>query len=263
MGRQERMLEQIKMEEIPEETYSGIDLKEKISELHESDRTILDSYSADSMRRIVMDKLSASASEKRKNRKFTFKYQWGFIGVPTALAAVLCAVLVLPPFLNSRKNPAKSSTPGETTGIERNKGAGAQIHIYKREPYDAVQLYNQSFINGGDYIQIGYTAAGAKYGFIISIDGNGTVTQHYPDYGYNAAKLNSNGEVLLNYSYQLDNAPSFERFLFITGNNSFNTRSFINTLKHLENRKSARTADFLACLPPYTKMSSIVLLKKE
>jgi hypothetical protein len=263
MGRQERILEQIKMEEIPAETYNGIDLKEKISGLHESDRAILDRYSADSMRQIVLDKLSASTSDKQKSRKFTFKYRWGFIGVPAAIAAALYTALVLPPFLYSRKNAVENSFPGKTTGIERIKGAGAQIYLYKKEEQDAVQLYNQSFINGGDYIQIGYTAAGAKYGFIISIDGNGTVTQHYPDYGYNAAELNAGGEVLLNYSYQLDNAPSFERFLFITGNNSFNTRDFINTLKHLENRKSARTADFLTYLPPYTKMSSIVLLKKE
>jgi hypothetical protein len=263
MGRQERILEQIKMEEIPEKTYNGIDLKEKISGLHESDRAILDRYSADSMRRIVADKLSLSASEKRKNRTFSFKYQWGFTGIPTALAAALFAALVLPPFLYGRKNPVENSSTGKTTEIERSKGAGAQIFLYKKEEREAVQLYNKSFIKGGDSIQIGYTAAGAKYGFIISIDGNGMVTQHYPDYGYNAAELNSNGEVLLNYSYQLDNAPSFERFLFITGNDSFNTRDFINTLKHLENRKSAGTADFLACLPPYTKMSSIVLLKKE
>ena len=263
MGRQERILEQIKMEEIPEETYNGIDLKEKISGLHESDRAILDRYSADSMRQIVLDKLSASTSEKQKSRKFTFKYRWGFIGVPAAIAAALYAALIFPPFLYSRKNAAENSFPGNVTGVERNKGAGAQIYIYKKEEREAVQLYNKSFIKGGDSIQIGYTAAGAKYGFIISIDGNGMVTQHYPDYGYNAAELNSNGEVLLNYSYQLDNAPSFERFLFITGNDSFNTRNFINTLKHMESKKSAGTADFLACLPPYTKMSSIVLLKKE
>jgi hypothetical protein len=263
MGRQERILEQIKMEEIPEEAYNGINLKEKISGLHKSDSAILNKYTADSMRQKVQNKLSASTSEKQKSRNFSFKYRWSFIGVPAAIAAALYTALVFPPFLYSRKNTVENSFPEKTTGIERSKGAGAQIHLYKKEEQDAVQLYNQSFIKGGDSIQIGYTAAGVKYGFIISIDGNGTVTQHYPDYGYNAAKLNTSGEVLLNYSYQLDNAPSFERFLFITGNDSFNTRNFINTLKHLESRKSAETADFLACLPPYTKMSSIVLLKKE
>ena len=45
-----------------------------------------------------------------------------------------------------------------------------------------MRLKNEAIATEGDCIQITYIAAGAKYGSIISIDGNGYLSQHYPEY---------------------------------------------------------------------------------
>ncbi len=68
----------------------------------------------------------------------------------------------------------------------------------------------------GDLIQIKYLAAGAAYGVIFSIDGRGTVTLHYPQDERGDTALQPGPAVPLQRSYELDDAPGFERFLLVT-----------------------------------------------
>ena len=74
-----------------------------------------------------------------------------------------------------------------------------------------------------DVLQLSYVAVGRKYGVIFSIDGRGIVTVHYP-YAENGAtpELEQGGEIYLRYAYELDDAPLFERFFFVTSDKPFN-----------------------------------------
>ena len=102
-------------------------------------------------------------------------------------------------------------------------------------------------------------ASGAKYGAIISIDGNGYLTQHYPEFGANASILEANGEIPLEYSYQLDDAPDFERFLFIASENQFDIAALIDAVDNIKNPLDCKTENFSKYLPEDVKIKEVLL----
>ncbi|MCK5689084.1 ActD-like protein [Myxococcota bacterium] len=71
-----------------------------------------------------------------------------------------------------------------------------------------------------DRLQIAYRADAAKFGVIFSIDGKGVVTLHLSD-GEMAMALKMGELVSLPHSYELDDAPDFERFFFVSGDEPF------------------------------------------
>jgi len=77
-------------------------------------------------------------------------------------------------------------------------------------------LKNGARAKAGDLLQLAYIPAGKTYGVIFSIDGSGIVTLHHPESKGNSSILKQEKKNLLPSSYELDNAPDFERFFFIT-----------------------------------------------
>ena len=54
------------------------------------------------------------------------------------------------------------------------------------------------------------------------MDGNGNITRHFPDASWQAEKLQKTGEeVPLSFSYELDDAPKYECFIFVASKNPF------------------------------------------
>ncbi len=110
---------------------------------------------------------------------------------------------------------------GAEPGI-RIKGLKPSLHVYRKVSHVAEELNKGETVFSGDVIQVGYWAAGATYGAIVSIDGRGAYTVHFPDNSpLRAGRLQTGGEILLNHSYQLDDAPRFERFYFVTSSSNF------------------------------------------
>ncbi len=68
----------------------------------------------------------------------------------------------------------------------------------------------------GDRIQISYAAGTAVHGVILSIDGAGAVTLHFPVADSASTALHRGAVASLGHSYELDDAPGYERFLFVT-----------------------------------------------
>lgn len=71
-------------------------------------------------------------------------------------------------------------------------------------------------IAAGDVLQVGYLANGVQQGVVVSIDGAGVATLHFPSSEDGSARLEQGGRVGLRESYELDAAPGFERFFFVT-----------------------------------------------
>ncbi len=68
----------------------------------------------------------------------------------------------------------------------------------------------------GDRLQVRYRAAGRTSGVIVSIDGAGATTLHFPGHRDASPQLRPGDLVALDHSYELDDAPGFERFFFVT-----------------------------------------------
>jgi hypothetical protein len=103
----------------------------------------------------------------------------------------------------------------------RLKGTTAELVVYRKTPKGSERLEPGAEVRPGDLIRLGYRAAGRTYGTIVSTDGSGNVTLHLPASGGQAATLKAGGTVLLDYSYELDDAPRWERFYLVTGDEPF------------------------------------------
>jgi hypothetical protein len=129
--------------------------------------------------------------------------------VPAAVATVV--VLLLAP-------PRSSTDPAEDG--ERIKGLQPSLTLFRRVDGTSETLADGALARTGDLIRLGYQAAGHAYGVILSIDGRGHVTLHLPRSGERAEPLGRD-TVLLDHAYELDDAPRWERFYFVTGNEPF------------------------------------------
>lgn len=255
MKTQRLQIEQIFLKEI-ENTGSS---ESELEEIRRSNEAILLRYPSAKMKVACEKKLNL----QNKNSKSHAIKALHFPSIKTiGLLAAACLTLVIG--LALLKTGSLTNTVGEkgiVTSTERAKGSGAQLFIYKKENKGASVLRSFSKVQSGDIIQLSYLASGQTYGAIISIDGNGIITRHFPDDGHMANSLTAGGEVPLPFSYQLDNAPTFERFILITSSRNFSVTSIINSIQQAGKFALAATSDLSGFLPSGAVINEILLLK--
>jgi hypothetical protein len=145
------------------------------------------------------------------------------LGLATALAAAAAlAMAVLLP------THARQVGDGVDTGADVVRVKGAQrprILLFRQRTSEegppAEPLAPGARAREKDVVQVVYHPGGRRYGVIVSVDGRGTVTRHLPREGGVAAPLAEEGPVTLDAAYQLDDAPAFERFYFVTADKPF------------------------------------------
>lgn len=150
-------------------------------------------------------------------------------GPRLALAAVVLLAVVFSIYLPGPEVPPAWDQKG-IDGI-RLKGVKPDLLLYRKRASEVEQLADSSVAYTGDLIQIFYRAAGKPFGVIVSVDGRGTVTQHLPASGARAVRLVQGDPVPLDYSYELDDAPKWERFYFLTADMSFDVRDVAQAAK--------------------------------
>jgi hypothetical protein len=238
-----------------------------------SNAEILAVYPAADMKKAVLAKLAREAEKGTASTNAAVPdegkpavIQGHFTGwktVSTALAACLVIAVgagLVTTGIAGRYLPGKDSA-AVAMSTTRLKGSGPELFIYKQDGEDAIRLETNAKVFPDDVIQLSYVAGSARYGAIISVDGNGVVTQHYPEYVSVAAMLLPRGETSLDFAYKLDDAPRFERFFFLTGNTAFSTDQFQKKLS--EAARSARGPDFAVpdVLNGKATITDIILLK--
>ena len=105
------------------------------------------------------------------------------------------------------------------------KGGEPRLHVYRKLATGYEAVAQRSLVRQGDRLQIRYVVSEDVYGAIVSIDGRMQLTQHLPVSSAaksdQAVRLTRGREVALPQSYQLDDAPQFERFFFLTSAEPF------------------------------------------
>lgn len=149
----------------------------------------------------------------------------GILGPRWKAVAVLAGVLVLvvlagPPLLGPRDE-----------SIDRVKGLEPTLLLFRKTPQGSEPLHDGAAARAGDLVRIGYRAAGRGWGVIVSIDGRGVATQHLPREGTQAARLSAGSQVLLDFAYELDDAPRWERFYFVAGSEPFDVAAVIEAAR--------------------------------
>lgn len=232
-------------------------LSKRLEALKESNENILERYPASWMGRAIRTKVGERQTSGRLRRTFSLSRLWPLPALPVAAVLLLLALMpaLFPPDVRER------SIPGiiETT---RFKGTEPELMIYRKTDTGSERLEDGALAGEGDLLLVQYIPAGRQYGAIVSVDGRGKVTRHLPVAGKKAAKLEKGGPVPLDYSYELDDAPSRERFYFITSDEPFELNTVIGAIRQSP-ADTSRTGYGLLELPDGLEQSAFSIEKEE
>lgn len=152
---------------------------------------------------------------------------------PLGLATVVLALLfTLPGSVLSPNLSPRVSTPEDS----RPKGVQPALAVYRRTDRGSETMADGAVARAGDLLRIGYPAVAQVYGVILSVDGRGTVTRHLPANGARAALLRHDRLNLLDAAYELDDAPGWERFYFVTADTEFEVEPIVTAARQLAAR---------------------------
>lgn len=244
----ELLLEEIHLGEKNASDYYNMYGKEAldsaVSRLDTSDAQILAQYPSALLRRAVEEKLSGQATEGLSSTKSNVPQKKRFLRPSAVLrfsaaCAAVCAVAFAIPAVMKRGTVSAAASGSEirVKGNALPAKSLLSLNVYLKDGNAVKELKNGFRAAAGDVIQITYTPGRNDYGIIFSVDGSGNVTRHFPEDGWTAAELtHSGGEIPLDFSYELDDAPDFEYFVFAASKNAF-------SLDNIETMMTARQTD--------------------
>lgn len=162
-----------------------------------------------------------------------------YLVAAVALAAAVVAAVGIVRLDERTLSPLDPERSGMALGSGiRHKGQPALL-VFRPESKDP--LRDGQRIAAGQLLQISYSAAGAAHGVIVSIDGRGDATLHFPSVPNGSTALQP-GEHRLDHAFELDDAPRFERFFFVTAQAALDVEKVHAAAKALATRPDATTA---------------------
>lgn len=262
-------IEQYLLNELPENLREEMNaliqenpsLEKRIEEIKKSNENILAAHTSESIISAIMEKINRVKSDSELIHESKYQqvketapdtdagYSYLIIknafkkirsltanrytlSLASAAVIVIAVLFMMPGILKNDSFKTEYDTD------VRIKGLDSKLIIYRMKGKEIEELKSSDTAREGDIIQIGYIAMDKfRYGSIISIDGRGTVTLHYPESPDSHGELTMNKKVLLNKSYELDDSPSFERFVMILSDEPVDTSGIIKKAKKLAMNK--------------------------
>jgi len=212
------------MERIRAELEADGALRDRLEALKNSDTEIRERYPAEWMSRRIRNSISGVEALRARPEKHR---PTGFLirpFVPVGLLGLLLLLIVIWPDAGDREHLQPAM-------VERIKGLDPALQFYRRTAAGSERLPDGAVVREHDVIMIRYQPAGRAFGAILSVDGRGTVTLHFPTEGPRAAALPREGVVPLEFAYELDDAPYGERFYFITSNKPFDLEPIVRAAR--------------------------------
>lgn len=129
--------------------------------------------------------------------------------------------------------PATIVDPLAVTPIEtvRAKGPNTPVlHILKEGGVEPLAPDTQ--VNAGTRIQLRFAPKGARHALIVSVDGRGVPTLHWPDAPSASTAVPPGVQrITVGHAYELDDAPKFERFHLITADEPLQPAAVLQALE--------------------------------
>ncbi|WP_147444718.1 ActD protein [Corallococcus sp. CA053C] len=181
---------------------------------------------------------------------------WASGGRWFALGAPVAAMLAVLVWDGSRfvSPPPVASVLGEAVRIK----GDARLRIHRQGAGEAELLSDGALARAGDVLQLSYLAADQSHGVVVSLDGRGVVTLHFPAHPGDSTALQPGGAVPLSQAYALDDAPGFERFILVTGNSPLDVAAILEAARRLP---SQGARDARLALPETLRQISVTLRK--
>lgn len=225
------------------------DLDARLEALERSDEEIRRQYPPEWLAGQIRLRLGPAAPRSGRPTRAA----WPRWAVPAAVAAAAFIAIVL--------MPRPSGPPLAPHETERLKGSGPSLALYRRTAEGSEPLADGDLVRRGDLLRVGYQAAGRSYGVILSIDGRGAVTRHLPAQGPAAAPLDRGGLVLLDAAYELDDAPRWEAFYFVTSDEPFDVEPVLTAARGAVSRGLGASPPTIELRPDLDQ--AIFALRKE
>ena len=262
-------LEQERLERFLERSgLSRSDFERRVDALREEDARILAAHPTSEMAPKIRLALEARRAHTptpttapRAQRSHWF---WGAGG---AIAAAAATVLVLQggffqkPTAEQPREHARVIGEHDPIEITRLKGAEPELQIW-RQADPPEKLEQGAIASEGDNLQIKYQAGAAKHGVILSVDGRGSVTLHFPS-TTSADTTLERGVHALEYGYQLDDAPDFEQFLFVTSTQPIDVADLLEQVEERAERAPGEKLDLDLVQDKKQDRATFVLRKKR
>lgn len=258
MSRRDLELEKLLLGELPEP--AAVKLREELR----ADPTLAARYealAASNAQTLAQLPPSAVAREVERRAAALTRPKapiWRWAALP-ALATAAALVLVIGPY--EVFDTTTTATPiGDSDG-NRTKGLDPVLHVFRDRAGIIEELQPGATARAGDQVQLRYASAGAPWGVLLSIDGRGGVTLHSPLAPTAAPRLEP-GPHTLPRALELDDAPLFERFIFVTCQSRPDVERVVVAARSLAQQSTARTAP-LTLEPGCTHQTSFVLSKES
>lgn len=255
------LLERYALGELPDEEKSRLErelktdseTRARLDALRRSNAEILAAYPAEAAVARIEQRARLGAAAERPVVRRTWPL---FVPLSMALTAGAVAVVVLRP-------PPAPRSP-EQAGLEptREKGLRPLLLVFaKPQPgRQPAALSDGAAARPHELLQLGYVAAGRAHGVVLSIDGRGAATLHYPAGAGQPTRLDK-GQVLLSTAYELDDAPLFERFFFVTAAAPIDVAAVLESARRLASDLERARSGPLS-LPAGLEQTSLLLIKK-
>jgi hypothetical protein len=144
--------------------------------------------------------MASSLSMSSLSSSWTSSWGWrAAAAAPVLAAAGLVAVVERAPDARRDDVVLKGEQPG--------------LLVYRLVNGEAVRVGAGDVFTAGDVVQLQTRAGGRRHGVVVSVDGGGHVTRHFPAAGDDTAL--PSGTTALQTSFELDDAPGYERFVFV------------------------------------------------
>lgn len=241
------MLERYLLDELPRKERRRLEqalasdpsLRAALEKLRQDDRRVLAAYPPDQ----VIPQILKRAALARPEAKASRPWRLAWIAAP-ALALALFMLVFLPPLLQRRLTAPSGAPAGDYSAVKGDEALASRspaLRLYRRGSDGDSVLADGANARAGDLIQVAYSAAGRAHGVILSIDGAGAVTLHFPETEDSATSLAGGRLVLLPSSFELDRAPRFERFIFVTAAGPLPTAAILEKARQLAAGERAMT----------------------
>ncbi len=233
------------------------ELQNRLKKIEEEEKLFHKEISSEEMIGDILNK------HQSKNIKSKRKFSFSPVLVPIMIITVLVSITI---FTQFNKEPVHKTT--QDKDILRVKGEGGKlkedpkIFLFKKTDTKKVEnVKNNSLGQEGDLFQIAYTAGTKKYGIIFSLDGKGAYTLHFPETKDKECRLKQGQLVYLEHSYELDNAPDFEQFWFISSEIKIDIAGIIKMIKKGKIKDLMDTSAKFS-LPDHFSQHSILVKKR-
>ena len=179
-------------------------------------------------------------------------YQQAWVWAPVAVVAALL-FFVLPSRSPTGSTPSVDLATEPTERIKGDEAPALQIH--RATDKGPVAMQPGALAAQGDLLQITVQPKGAAHGVVLSVDGDGAVTLHYPAQVQASTELPKGAQlVVVPDAYELDDAPRFERFFLVTAQGPIDVQAVLEAARAL-------TPESTLALPKQWHQTDFVLRK--